>query len=375
MITKLRMLLARRSPCRHYCKNGRTGDEKARVSIIGNSEMNSPTVSIVMPTYNRADLLPGTLESILSQSYDDFELLIVDDGSHDNTEEIIREIQKEDHRVRYLRLDENRGIGFARNAGLQHASGKYIALADSDDLWLPGKLKFQVEIMENHREIDILFSDWWDINHIKEKADRGFAKTRSGMKHIVARYVTDGLWMVESGVGTGILRSNFVQPATMVLRARVFAEVGGFENCLRGAPDHEFAWRAATAGAQYAYLDRPLLERHKYETSVSAQPVYANLWVLKALEICRQTCLRFQRPDVVGQIRAAEQRAWRSVILAYGQRSQRADAVRAFQRSLGSGFSARTLFWLVTALLGPQAIAGARRALTSEWRERLFPKQ
>ena len=125
-----------------------------------------PTVSVVMPTYNRADLLPRTIASILSQDYDDLELLIVDDGSSDNTTEVIREIQEQDSRLRYLQLPENRGIGFAREAGLQHLSGKYIALADSDDLWLPGKLKAQVNVLEKHTRIGILFGDFWNIDYV-----------------------------------------------------------------------------------------------------------------------------------------------------------------------------------------------------------------
>ena len=127
----------------------------------------APTVSIVMPTYNRADLLPRSIASILSQDFDDLQLLIVDDGSTDNTASVVKEIQNQDSRVRYLRLPENRGIGYARNAGLQHVTGKYIGLADSDDLWLPGKLKTQVEIMEQHPEIEVLFGDFWDIDHLK----------------------------------------------------------------------------------------------------------------------------------------------------------------------------------------------------------------
>lgn len=323
----------------------------------------SPTVSVVMPTYNRADLLPGTIASILSQDFDDLELLIVDDPSTDNTAEVIKEIQDQDPRLRYVQLPENRGIGFARDAGLQHVSGKYIALADSDDLWLPGKLTAQVEVLQKYPEIDILFGDFWNINHIKGTEESGFAQTQAGMKHLAVRHIADDLWLVEGGVETSILRSNFIAVPTMVLRATVFKKVGSFNASLR-IEDLEFVWRAAVLGAQYAYLNRLLIERHKYQSSVTAHIADAAIQKLKALKVCRRTCEMAQRLELLDHIRAAEVKTWRRLIWAYGYNGQRAEAVRAFGKSLPCGFSARNLFIFAIALLGPQALSFVQRART-----------
>jgi len=326
------------------------------------NNISAPTVSVVMPTYNRADLLPRTIASILSQDFGDFELLIVDDGSTDNTAEVIREIQERDPRLRYVQLPENRGIGFARDTGLQHVSGKYIALADSDDLWLPGKLKAQVEVLEKYPQIDILFGDFWNIDYIRGTEAGGFAENQAGMQHLAVRPLDGDLWLVKRGVEVGILRSNFIAAPTMVLRADVFEKVGGFDTTATIAVDLEFGWRAAVLGARYAYINRPLIERYRYQSSVTARTVDTALQRLDVLQACRRTCEAVQRPELLSQIHTAEKQTWHKLIWVYGKSGQRIAAICAFGKSLQCGFSARNLFVFAIALLGPQVISLVKRA-------------
>ena len=115
----------------------------------------NPNVSIIIPTYNRAHLVGRSIQSVLNQTYKDFELIIIDDDSIDNTEDIIKEYQKKDKRIKYLKHVKNKGGSAARNTGIKAAKGKYIALLDSDDEWLPEKIDKQVKEMKN------LSSDIW----------------------------------------------------------------------------------------------------------------------------------------------------------------------------------------------------------------------
>ena len=309
-----------------------------------------------MPTYNRVDLLPETIKTILSQDYEDLELLIVDDGSTDKTAEVIKEIQAQDQRLRYIQLPENRGIGFARQAGLEHISGIFIALADSDDLWLPGKLTSQIDVLEKHPEIEILFGDFWNIDCIRGTEASGFAESQTGMKHLVVRPLADDLWLVEGGIEIGILKSNFIAVPTMVIRASVFKKVGGFDTNLGTREDFEFNWRAAVLGAQFAYLNQLLIERYRNESSVTARTIETKVGdKLKALKTCRQTYEMARRPDLVIQIRAAEHHAWRKLLWMYGHNGQRARAFRAYGKNLHCGFSTRNLLVFGAALMGPQA--------------------
>src|SRR5689334_6850738 len=106
----------------------------------------NPLVSVVIPAFNRAFILPEALDSVLAQTWKDFEVLVVDDGSTDNTEEVLEPYVAR-HGVRFLR-QANQGPAAARNRGIEAARGKYVAFLDSDDLWLPIKLAVQIPRME-----------------------------------------------------------------------------------------------------------------------------------------------------------------------------------------------------------------------------------
>ena len=105
----------------------------------------TPTVSVILPVYNRSRMLADASRSVLGQSYRDLELIIVDDASTEDLRPVVEAL--DDPRVRYIRLEQNGGASVARNAGLQMARGAFIAFQDSDDLWLPGKLQMQMELM------------------------------------------------------------------------------------------------------------------------------------------------------------------------------------------------------------------------------------
>ncbi|HET7536321.1 MAG TPA: glycosyltransferase family A protein, partial [Candidatus Didemnitutus sp.] len=114
-----------------------------------------PTVSAIIPTYNRAHLLPAALASIFAQTQPVDEVIVVDDGSKDNTADVLRTYGD---RVRYIR-QQNAGAGAARNHGMREARGDYVAFLDSDDLWMPEKNARQQELLRAHPEIDFLFGD------------------------------------------------------------------------------------------------------------------------------------------------------------------------------------------------------------------------
>lgn len=105
------------------------------------------TISVILPTYNRSGCLVAAMNSVLGQSHEDLELIVVDDGSTEDIESVVREVG--DQRIRYIRRARNGGAAAARNTGLGHAKGEYIAFQDSDDLWLPGKLQKQFALFSS----------------------------------------------------------------------------------------------------------------------------------------------------------------------------------------------------------------------------------
>ena len=112
-------------------------------------------VSVIIPTYNRADKLLGSVKSVLNQTYKNLKLIIVDDASTDDTERVVSEIN--DERIFYHKLEKNIGAAGARNAGVKLSDSKLIAFHDSDDKWLPDKLEKQVKYLTDHPSFDMVY--------------------------------------------------------------------------------------------------------------------------------------------------------------------------------------------------------------------------
>jgi glycosyltransferase involved in cell wall biosynthesis len=134
------------------------------ISLHGKWYMDGDTlVSIILPTYNRSELIKRSIDSVLTQKYGNFELIVIDDGSTDNTEEILKSFN--DERIRILKNKENKGAAAARNMGISISIGTYIAFQDSDDEWLPQKLNRQVEVLSRlEPNGGIVYSDMLRIN-------------------------------------------------------------------------------------------------------------------------------------------------------------------------------------------------------------------
>jgi teichuronic acid biosynthesis glycosyltransferase TuaG len=124
--------------------------------------MNDPLVSIIMPAYNAEKFIEESINSVIGQTFTNWELVIIDDGSIDNTADIVKRHAINDHRIKYF-YQENGRQGKARNAGLKNSKGAFIAFLDADDLWLPDKLTIQVNELSSLSNIDLLFTQGYKI--------------------------------------------------------------------------------------------------------------------------------------------------------------------------------------------------------------------
>ncbi|MBE9167392.1 glycosyltransferase family 2 protein [Pleurocapsales cyanobacterium LEGE 06147] len=126
-----------------------------------------PVISVIIPTYNRAHSIGKSINSILIQSYQNFEVIVVDDRSTDNTEEIVKSFN--DPRIKYIRHQHNLGAAVARNTGIEKSRGRYIAFLDSDDEWLPHKLTKQVELLEQCKpEVGVVYTGLEIVNEFNQ---------------------------------------------------------------------------------------------------------------------------------------------------------------------------------------------------------------
>jgi glycosyltransferase involved in cell wall biosynthesis len=194
-------------------------------------------VSIIIPTYNRLPMVKEAVDSVLAQDFEDFELMVVDDGSTDGTAD---EMKRYGGRVRLLRHSENRGVSAARNRGILNAKGKYIAFLDSDDLWVKGKLKIQVAFLEDNPHYTICYTDEIWVRRGK----------RVNPKNKHAKYSG---WIFEK-----CLPLCIISPSSAMMRKTLFSKVGLFDEALPVCEDYDL-WLRISARFPIFFINRKLI--------------------------------------------------------------------------------------------------------------------
>lgn len=316
-------------------------------------------ISIILPTYNRAHLLPRAIHSVLDQQYENLQIIIIDDGSTDDTPAVVMSIA--DPRIHYVRFEENQGIGAARHEGVSRARGEFIAFIDSDDLWLPGKLELQLRLFRSYPQLEVIFGGFLNINHVNGSRELGFYQTQTGLRQLEVRQLEPSAYEIISGFLRAILGSNFISPSTVMLKVDVIHRMGNFEPSLSGPEDFEFWWRLAAHSVRFAYTEQPLIERHKDSQSITSQTIRFAPHYLRALELCEQTSRQCGQSDLLPALRRAKHRTWCGLIHAYALQGERPNALRCFAQSLRYGVSRQAFVYTAAALAGPAAIDQAKR--------------
>ena len=313
-----------------------------------------PLVSVILPTYNRASIIQKSVEAVLNQTYRTLELIIIDDGSTDETKELISKIT--DSRVRYIQIDENKGVANARNEGIRSSLGEIIAFADSDDIWLPGKLVSQIKILKNFPHIELLFADYLNINHITNTQDYGFRQNTKGMKLLKTRLLYKECFEILEGTPEALLQSNFIATPTVLIRSNVVSKIGNFNIQLMGGEDFEFWWRASVSGIQFAYQTIPWIERNKIDDSITAMNISFSPRLLQSLEVCVETAKKTNQSRLLPHLRRAQHRAWTALSWAHGRQGERKPALVAFKKSLTYGNSIQAWIYAFLSLVGGSGI-------------------
>lgn len=205
------------------------------------------SVSVIIPTYNRAYILADAIRSVLGQSYMDFELIIVDDGSTDNTLEIVQRFS--DPRIRLLVRQENGGVAAALNTGLHVARGAFIALLGSDDTWRSDKLEIQVSSLRDHPQAAGAFSDVSRIVGNEETPSLLRAYHPAFMRMLEMRGLEDGGVVPQRDLYLCLLQEMPVKIQATLLRSSAVRATGLFDEAWHSGEDWEFILRFAKAHA------------------------------------------------------------------------------------------------------------------------------
>ena len=244
-----------------------------------------PTVSILTPAYNSAKFIRQTLDSALGQTFTDFEMIVIDDGSTDETRVIVEEYAGRDDRVRVI-SQSNAGIAAARNRAMSVARGRFLALLDSDDVWLPSYLSEQTAILSERPDIAVLsanainFGGAFDGSPLLPIRARGRIRFVSLLELVT---VEDSLCILS------------------IFRREVTDRIGGFDSTLRRSEDYDLWLRAAVAGFRIAVNPKPLGLYRRRPDSVSADEVL----MLEAMKVPLNKVGRMcaDRPEVIAAIR------------------------------------------------------------------------
>lgn len=208
-----------------------------------------PKVSVVIPVYNSAKYIEETLDSVLSQTYTDFEVIVVDDGSKDKTPSIVKQYQvKYPENIRLIQK-ENGGPASARNAGIKVAWGEFIAFDDSDDLWLPSKLEKQMEHFNSDPQVGLVYSKYTSFRDDKElrtKPERGY----SG-------------WIFSK-----LLSKSIIQASTVMVKRECLDAVGPFDESFALADEYDMSLRIAKK-FQCAFVDKELTRYRIHDANAS----------------------------------------------------------------------------------------------------------
>jgi len=211
---------------------------------------NNPLVSIIIPTYNRSSLLKRALLSVLNQSYENIELIIVDDASTDDTKRKVDAIS--DTKIRYIRHENQMGAAVARNTGIKSSSGDFIAFQDSDDEWLVQKLEKQMAIFKDEgKDVGVVFTSFLRVEDNQ------------------ATYIPQKREHSSGNILEPLLNGNFIALPSFVTRRECLEKVGFFDEQLPRFQDWELFIRLAKY-YNFKHLDEPLLIAFHSDSSITS---------------------------------------------------------------------------------------------------------
>lgn len=304
-----------------------------------------PTVSIVLPTYNRAKFLPQAFASIRSQTFTDWELIVVDDGGKDNTHELVESLAGTiKQSVSYV-YQENQGAYGARNTGVERAQGKYVAFFDSDDFWLPHHLQDCVAALDANPEVDWVYGAGKQVRYETGEIlgthsfypggqPRPFLSLRSrvsGRLHVIDD---------AAAVRCQLLHGLFCGLQSSVIRTNVLRNVR--IPAFRIGEDRAFPILVLKAGYRLGYLDDVHIIYHVHDSNTSGTNSAASLE--KRISLETELIRSYEGLEQIATLDAAERRAWKQALsqeyfwhLGYAllwSNGRQRDALRMFRRGL-----------------------------------------
>lgn len=307
-----------------------------------------PKVSVNIPCFNGERYIRQTIESVLSQTFSDFELVIVDDGSTDDTSKIINSFS--DVRVRYF-YKRNEGLASTRNFAFRESKSEFIALLDQDDIWLKDKLEKQLELFKRDKNVGIVFSDAYILDNEKIREKTYLERCKPSRGFIFENLLLDG--------------SNFIPLPTVILHRKVFEQVGIFNTRYRLAEEWELFLRVAQEFS-FDYINEPLACYRLHEANFSRnKDIYVNEtleilnnWKNAKGDLFKQNSERFSKKQAGIYLESA---------VFYALNGKKSEALTNLNFALNKHRCTKTLLKkMILLVLGCRAYGIVRRLLYNE---------
>ena len=226
-----------------------------------------PNISVIIATYQRADLVSQAIDSVLAQTYTDYKIIVINNGSTDNTKQVLASFGEQ---ITVIHLDSNTGSAAgAQNVGIMAARGRYIAFLDDDDLWLPNKLEKQIAYLESNPKVGLVYSDTFFID------DKGVCSYTFAQINNILPF--EQIW-------TLFVRCPIPTPSIVLVRRECLDEVGGFNATLGPAYDYDMWFRIVEKFPVY-FLNEPLALYRKHATSLSSDPNNLEMLLVSTLRV------------------------------------------------------------------------------------------
>lgn len=246
---------------------------------------NKPLVTVIIPAYNHAAYIIECIDSVRSQTYGNLQIIVINDGSTDRTDEIVRAYISDNHcDIEYIRK-ANEGICRTLNLGLEKAKGKYVALIASDDVWLPTRIGEQVHFLESHADVGLVFSDAYFIRGT-ERTEKRY----SDYKPEIRRYFVDSVQ--NRDLYKVLLIDNIVAALTVLIRKDCYDKVGNYDVSLK-CEDLDMCLRVSKE-YKIAYIDKPLAYYRIHGTNISGSS-----WTM-IRETAKTLRKQFRQPPLKG---------------------------------------------------------------------------
>lgn len=245
-------------------------------------------VSVIVPAYNAEAYIEETLKSILAQDYVDLEVIVVNDGSKDSTEEKVKKIAELDERIKYFSQHNSGGPAKPRNVGIEQAKGKYIFIFDADDLMLEGKVSHSVELMENNPAADLLFSNFSSIDEENKTIKENFLEEYDTLWRLIGGEDKTFSLINSEAIHAALVKVNFIGTSSVVLRRSALTDADKFNEALKNSDDRLF-WMLFSKKHNFIFSNKILHQYRILKTGISNQSfTKRGPGKIKALEIARK---------------------------------------------------------------------------------------